>query len=120
MSNNPRITIHPLFFILVIVITLGLSIAFSQILASWQAPVSSAPTGNVSEPINASSTGQVKDGPLTVNFMTGAPNGLLVPNGNVGIGTTTPSQKLVVNGDVRFTGIIKGDASGNVTIQLGN
>jgi len=38
--------------------------------------------------------------------------------GNVGIGTSTPSSKLDVVGDIKFSGVIK-SASGDFVIQLG-
>ncbi|MEX2145263.1 MAG: hypothetical protein WD712_02745, partial [Candidatus Spechtbacterales bacterium] len=52
---------------------------------------------NTSTPLNVSGTGQTKTGGLTLNTA-GAPYGLIVSSGRVGIGTTTPSQTLHVNG----------------------
>jgi len=42
-----------------------------------------------------------------------------VTNGKVGIGIGIPSERLHIVGNLRVDGVIKGDASGNVVIQLG-
>ena len=55
-----------------------------------------------------------------IQFITGANPGylngisrmIILPNGNVGIGTTTPSETLTVNGSARITGTLK-DSSGS-------
>ena len=77
---------------------------------AWTEPTQAPPGGNVDTPINTGLIGQIKQGNLQVNALgiqsTG--NALLVPNGNVGIGTPSPGYKLDVNGDVRWTGTLQG------------
>ncbi len=79
----------------------------------WTEPTVTPPGGNVSAPLNVSSTGQSKAGGLILNTG-GATNGLIVQTGNVGIGVT-PTQKLDVNGTIKATGLqIPGGSSGKV------
>ncbi|HEU5114567.1 MAG TPA: hypothetical protein VFT82_02255, partial [Candidatus Paceibacterota bacterium] len=60
---------------------------------SWAAPSLTPPNGNVSVPLNISSTAQSKSGGLLLNTG-GATNGLIVQYGNVGIGNTSPRALL--------------------------
>lgn len=65
-------------------------------------PTAAPPNNNMAMPLNAGVTGQTKEGGLTLNTA-GATNGLIVFDGRVGIGTTTPSVKLEVSGgNVKF------------------
>lgn len=87
---------------LAIVLSFGLSYAYA-----WTAPTATPPTGNVSAPINTSSTVQAKTGNFTapnlidtsatVQTKTGGFN-IATVSGNVGIGTTNPLSKLSVGG----------------------
>ncbi len=63
-------------------------------------PSASPPNSNVPAPLNVGSSGQSKSGGLILNTG-GATNGLLVDQGNVGIGTQNPTQKLDVTGYIR-------------------
>lgn len=67
---------------------------------AFTAPTTTPPDGNVPAPLNTGSVGQEKAGGLILNTG-GAPNGLIVQFGNVGIGTVSPSEKLSVNGIIQ-------------------
>jgi hypothetical protein len=84
----------PFFFIMTVLLTLGLSISFQSLLAAWTEPGSTPPGGNVDFGfLDKSSTNQEKLGGLIINGA-GQPNGLVVRSGNVGIGATSPGQIL--------------------------
>lgn len=87
---------------------LVISWVLSYSVLAWSEPGSTPPNGNTDAPINVGTIGQIKSGNLQVNALSiaAAGNALLVPNGNVGIGTTTPSQKLHVVGDSFLNGKI--------------
>jgi hypothetical protein len=52
--------------------------------------------------------GQLKEGGLMIATNPTLTTGLIVQYGNVGIGTTTPSYKLNIVGDVRWSGTFQG------------
>lgn len=92
------------YFIVTIILTLGLSISLQSLLAAWTAPAAPPPTcatgdPGCDEPLNVSDTNQQKIGTLTLNTG-GNANGLIVDQGNVGIGTVIPGAKLEVNGKI--------------------
>ncbi|MEK7185361.1 MAG: hypothetical protein AAB726_01935 [Patescibacteria group bacterium] len=99
------------------IIALALVLAFgiqSAIAATWVAPTAIPISPNIAAPINVSSIVQTKLGGLTVGDSPLVTTGFLVPNGRVGIGTTDPSQKLDVNGDVESSnGFCIGDNPNN-------
>lgn len=66
---------------------LGLGIQFAQ---AWTSPTAAPPNGNVSGPLTTSGIGQIKQGPLALNTDGVYANALLIPSGNVGIGTVSP------------------------------
>lgn len=69
----------------------------SSIAYSWQEPSGAPPTGNISAPLNQGATTQTKSGALNIT-------------GNLGVGTSNPSEKLEVLGNVKATAFI-GDGS---------
>jgi len=73
------------------VLILCFVIAFYAI--AWEEPTEAPPAGNVPSPLNTGPTGQSKEGGLILNTG-GAPIGLIVDQGNVGIGTTSPATNL--------------------------
>jgi len=81
------------------VLVVCFAIAFYAV--AWSEPTQSPPGGNVPTPLNTGSTGQSKAGGLILNTG-GAANGLIVANGNVGIGTTNPGTRLNVNGNIKI------------------
>jgi len=89
------------YFILAVVLTLGLSIGLQSLLAAWTAPLASPPTctaGNpgCDAPLNSGPLMQLKTGALWLNSDGISPYGLIVENGKVGIGVISPSSKLTV------------------------
>lgn len=95
---------------------IGLSIQFAQ--GAWNNPTSSPPNSDIGAPLNTGSIGQTKTGGLIVNCGSGvdcvfngssAPNGIIIPNGNVGIGTMTPgAQAEIANYGGRAKMILNG------------
>jgi hypothetical protein len=88
------------------------------LILAWAPPGASPPASNVAAPLNVGPTGQSKEGGLILNTG-GATYGLIIDQGKVGIGTTEPSEKLDVNGDIRIRGKVScgklyTDSSGNV------
>ena len=74
---------------------------------AWTEPTTTPPGGNVPAPLNVSNIGQPKMGGLALNTgvdgiisSDGAQNGLLVYEGNVGIGTVSPQNRLDIEGSM--------------------
>jgi hypothetical protein len=69
---------------------------------SWTGPTSTPPDGNVSVPINVSSTSQIKDGALSVNGFSNVGSSFI--SGRLGVGVESPTQKFEVAGGAYITG----------------
>ena len=93
MKSKKKFAVVAVWFATVV----GLFFAAFIVSAAWVEPTSNPPAGNTSPPLDTGGTGQSKDGGLILNIG-GAPNGLIVLNGNVGVGTAAPSHKLDVHG----------------------
>ncbi len=84
------------------VILLMAFLIFGPFLAyAWTPAPPNPPTENVATPIDQGATAQSKVGGLLLNTG-GATDGLIVQFGKVGIGTTTPGQKLDVAGSINI------------------
>ncbi len=68
-----------------------------QAFAAFTQPTTSPPNSDAYAPLDTGPTAQAKTGGLLLNTG-GATNGLIVQSGNVGIGTTSPSHALDVEG----------------------
>lgn len=75
------------------VLTIGVQYAAAQ--TTWSPPSATPPNGNTFAPLNVGSSGQVKDGGLTLNAASpGATFGLIVPYGKIGIGSGVNNPSL--------------------------
>ena len=102
----------------IITIATILSLAVG-VASAWTAPATLAPAGNIEAPLSVSASGQIKKCNLIIEGLNSSNvpliNGLIISNGNVGIGTTTPSEKLVINGNLKVINDLKVD--GNLSIK---
>lgn len=108
---------HPRRFLKPLALVIG-AMSFSigiQAFAAFTQPAGAPPTGDAYAPLTTGGIGESKVAGLLLNCGTGAScvangssgtNGLLVPNGKVGIGTLTPGYTLDVSGNVNFTGTL--------------
>lgn len=104
--------------IITVILTLGFSISFQNILAAWQEPTAAAPASNLLPPVYNEFT-PLDTSNVLINKQLGitgslslTDGNLIVNTGNVGIGMTNPTQKLDVNGTIRATGDICTDVGG--------
>ena len=119
----------------IIVILLAAFVVGGAVFA-FTAPSAIPPGDNVDAPLNVGLNAQTKIGDLTISNGTavltadildvsgtgtfnsgGAPNGLIIEQGNVGIGTLSPGESLEVVGIISSTGIPGGFKFPDGTIQ---
>lgn len=87
-------------------VTIGLIFtAFAAV--AWTGPSQTAPSGNVSAPINLGTGSQVKNGNLSVNAFTGTQDSIFYGKLRVGA-STAPTYTLDVTGTTRSSGEIIG------------
>ncbi len=103
---------------------LAMSIFVGYLVLAWTEPTQAPPGGNVPAPLNTSINAQSKEGALVIGTNGAVTTGLIVQNGNVGIGTTEPGAKLEVAGQVKITGgspgakkVLTSDVSGLASWQ---
>jgi len=92
-------------FISITAVSLVVVFAVAFYAIGFTGPVSAPPTGNVALPLNTGNVGQSKEGGLILNTG-GATNGLIIQNGKVGIKTSSPTEELEVNGDIKASGTV--------------
>ena len=80
-----------------IISVLILSLSISYFVFAWSEPTAVPPGDNVSPPLNISSVDQSKEGGLILNTGGASTNGLVVENGNVGIGAVPLNAKLEID-----------------------
>jgi len=81
-----------------------LSFSISAVFAQWAPPTQAPPAGNVPVPVNVGNITQDKNGVFRANGLRSFVD--LLVDGNVGIGTTNPTQALDVIGNIAATGTV--------------
>ncbi len=87
--------------IIVIAVVLSLSLGVVQ---AWVGPTEAPTGGNVEIPVNIMAANQIKSGSLWAGGLLSSAGGYFADN--VGVGVTSPTQKLEVDGDTIVTGNI--------------
>ncbi len=103
-------------------VTVGVFVGVVATHAAWGNPTANPPGNNTAAPVDMSVAAQGKEGPLSLgnvfsvkntasflgnmglNLDNSYANALLIPYGNVGIGTATPTAVLDVEGSVKMWG----------------
>mgnify|MGYP001567928358 FL=1 len=110
--HDRTISRHSFIAILVFLFLSGIGVANAQ---TWTPPTASPPDGNVASPLNTGSSAQSKIGGAIFNTG-GATYGLLIPFGNVGIGTLTPVALFHVSNVVPTIDLFRITAGSNVVV----
>lgn len=102
-----------------------MSLFVGYLALAWTGPTATAPGENIAAPLNTSITAQSKEGALVLGTNAAITTALIVQNGNVGIGVTSPGAKLEVAGQVKITGgspgankVLTSDATGLATWEV--
>ena len=124
MSKNAKQVSRKLaYWASVTAIGLVVGISLQMVRANWTVPTGAAPMGNIGAPVNTGGTlvtpPQRKTGSLAVDgAFFDVKNNLYVESGNVGIGTTTPTQKLDVAGQIHSSSDVCTDAGGGKCLNV--
>ena len=86
--------------------------------AAWNTPTLNPPDGDAPPPLNVSSVYQQKIGPLVINTGAAA-SGLLIPFGNVAVGTLSPSADFQVVQPTTGPGTVSNTAGGITITGVG-
>jgi hypothetical protein len=81
----------------------------SYLVFAWQEPTLPPPQGNIPAPLNVSLQAQSKEGALVLGNNPSVTTGLIVRYGNVGIGTTAPSEKLHIFSNTNLNLLLESD-----------
>ena len=82
-----------------LIIAFTFALSANYIFAVWTGPTQAPPGGNTPTPVHIGAVDQVKYAGLALNYL--AVFGASYFEGNVGIGTMSPTEKLDVNGGVK-------------------
>ncbi|MFH1781432.1 MAG: thrombospondin type-1 domain-containing protein [Patescibacteria group bacterium] len=85
----------------ILVLIIGSIFLANGLILAWNTPTAVAPGNNIATPLNISATGQSKAGGLIVNTG-GAEVGLIVDQGEMGIGSDSSNIKLEIAGGIRL------------------
>jgi hypothetical protein len=98
---------------LFLVVALAAALGLNYASAAWSNPTATPPGGNIDVPVNVGNNSQTKQGNLILNSpSSGLPyaTGLVVANGNVGIGTASPTEKLQIGSTAGLDTTLRIDA----------
>ena len=96
-----------------------LGLGWASNVKAWTEPTATPPSANMPVPLNVGTGWQEKSGGIGLNVGNQHANGLVVPNGNVGIGTGVPTRILGLGGAAaRNIGMERGTVADTVGFAL--
>ncbi|MFA6353620.1 MAG: hypothetical protein WCW93_01670 [Candidatus Paceibacterota bacterium] len=112
---------------IILALILTLCVGYVSASSTWNNPPAGTvpPANNTDAPINTGASSQFKDGNLWIKAI-GLEKGLIVENGNVGIGVVEPTAKLDIAGNIKIVDgnqgegkVLTSDADGLASWQAG-